>query len=165
MLLRTSTPHLEKMQRYADEYFEETEKETATTREIAVWAIRTGRWEPPPGLLLMRCREEFSKAMREQYIRDRHGRPVRAKHVARVKQGDRQLHLWADIRRMSRKTIVSSFNMRREQIVGECRQLDRDKDFWNELHSDEEPIQLIFDFIEDVEEGVFSGEYPPRRPK
>ena len=126
MLLITSTPHFEKLQRYADEYFKETGKETATTREIAAWAIRTDRWIAPPDLLLKSCREEFARAMREQYIKDRHGRSVRAKHVHRVKRGGRQLHLWGDIRRMSRKKIVSSFNMRREQIVGECRQLNVD---------------------------------------
>lgn len=165
MTVKSAASYYEVLQQYADEYFADTGKATATTREIAVWAIQTGRWEAPPDLLLKQCREDFSKALREQYIKDDQGRPVRAKHVARVKRGDRQLHLWADIRSAPRKHIEDSFQLRREQIVGECRQLSRAKEYWNGAHPDQKPIQLVFDFRDDVEEGEFSGEYPPNKPR
>ena len=69
----TQMSHNEALQHYADEYFSETGKQTATAKEIAVWAIRTGKWEPPSDLLIRQCREEFAKALREQYIKDKQG--------------------------------------------------------------------------------------------
>ena len=150
----------EALQNYADEYLAETGKMAATTRDFAVWAIRTGRWTPPQGLLLKKCQEDFAKALREQYIKDEQGRPVRVKHVARFVESGQQRYLWADIRDAPRKHIESSFRLRRQQIVGDCRQLSRDTEYWNKKHAQEEPIQLWFDFTDDVEEGEFSTEYP-----
>lgn len=157
--------YYEALQDYADEYLEETGKEEATAEEFARWAIETGRWEAPPDLILKKCKEDFAKALREQYFKDSEGRPIRAKHVARRKSGDRQLYFWADIRRTSRKHMQNSFLLRREQIVGDCRQLDRDQNYWNTAHPDEQPIQLTFDFTDDVEEGRFPTRYPPKQPR
>ena len=157
--------YLEALQDYADEYLEEMDKTEATTEDLAAWAIQTERWEPPPDLVLKKCKDDFAKALREQYIKDSEGRPVRAKHVARRKSGGRQLYFWADIRRTSRKHMVSSFQLRREQIVGDCRQLDRDQNYWNTAHPNEKPIQLCFDFSDDVEEGRFATKYPPKQPR
>ena len=137
----------------------------ATTREFATWAMQTGRWTPPPDLLLKKCQEDFAKALREQYIHDEHGRPVRAKHVARFVGGGEQQYLWADIRSAPKTHIENSFRLRRQQIVGDCRQLNRDREYWNKMHAKEEPIQLWFDFTDDVEEGEFPKEYPPKKPR
>ena len=40
---------------------------------------------------------------------------------------------------------------RREQMVGDGLQLTLDKDHWNSIHKDEEPIVIPLDFSEDVE--------------
>ncbi len=156
--------YFELLQRFADDFFEQTNSETATTKDIAVWAIQTGRWDPPSDLILRKCREDFAKALREQHIADRYGRPVRAKHVARITRGDQQLHFWADIRRAPRHHMEVAFQQRREQIVGDCRQLKRDIDFYNESHPKARPIQMVFDFRDDVDEGDFPTEYPARKP-
>jgi len=148
--------YYEELQKQADEYFAQTNSETATTKEIALWAIRNGKWEAPPDLVLRQCREDFAKALREQYLEDVDGRPVRVKHVARIQSGDEQLYLWADIRRAPRKHMEIAFQQRRQQIVGDCRQLKRDADYYNNAHSIELAIQLVFDFTEDVKEGEFS---------
>ncbi len=147
------------LQQFADEYFAETGKESATTKEIARWAIKTGRWEAPTDLALRQCRQDFSRAMREQYITDDNGQPVRAKHVARIVRDSQQLHLWSDIRHASHKHMAVALQQRREQIVGDCRQLHRDVNFYNSRHPDLTPIQMVFDFTDDVEEGMYSGEY------
>jgi hypothetical protein len=160
MATHGSSTYLETLQNYADVYFAETGKERATTRELAVWAIRTRRWEPPSDLIIRKCREDFAKALREQYFKNDHGRPVRAKHAARVTEGDRQLTFWADIRIAPRTHMAVAFQQRREQIVGECRQLSRDVGYYNEHRPDTQPIQPCFDFRDDIEEGEFSGEYP-----
>lgn len=159
----TATTYMEVLQHYVEEYFGETGKVRATAKELAMWAIQTGRWYPPPDLVMRKCREDFAKAMREEYIKDDYGRPVRAKHAARLIEGDHQTTFWADIRlpTTTRSHMQIAFQQRREQIVGECRQLSRDVEYYNGHHPDSESIQLYFDFRDDIEEGDFSGEYPP----
>lgn len=143
----------EKLQAFADQYFRESKNGTATVKEIAFWAIQTGRWEAPPDVILSKCREDFAKALREQYITNEHGQPVRAKHVARVRSGEEQIHLWADIRSAPHKHLQIAFQQRREQIIGDCSQLKRDVDYYNDAHPDKQPIQLLLDFTDDVAEG------------
>jgi hypothetical protein len=58
-----------------------------------------------------------------------------------------------------------AFRQRREQIVGDCRQLNRDISYYNSAHPEGKPIQTTFDFRDDVAEGEFSGDYPPSQPR
>jgi hypothetical protein len=45
-----------------------------------------------------------------------------------------------------------AFQQRRQQIVGDCRQLKADVDSYNENYNSGEAIQTVFDFTEDLEE-------------
>jgi len=45
-----------------------------------------------------------------------------------------------------------SFQQRRQQIVGDCRQLKIDVDSYNDRHANVEPIQMVFDFVRDLAE-------------
>ena len=90
--------------------------------------------------------------MREEYVTDPQGRRVRAKHVAIVDRAGEQLPLWADILTATREHMQIAFQQRRQQIVGDCRQLKADVDSYNENYNDALPIQMVFDFTEDVEE-------------
>ena len=45
-----------------------------------------------------------------------------------------------------------AFQQRRQQIVGDCKQLKADVDSYNDLNSDAEPLQIIFDFTMDLAE-------------
>ncbi|MBI1901043.1 MAG: hypothetical protein HYS13_08025 [Planctomycetia bacterium] len=164
MTTKTVSPYLERIQKYANQYLEETGQERVTTKEVAVWLVRTKRWEPPADLVIEKCRQDVSRAFREEYISDDRGRSVRVKHAARITEGPIQKVWWSDIRRAPREHMELAFRQRREQIVGECRQLKRDMDFFNVLHEDD-PIQLMFDFTDDIEEGDFPGEYPPKNPR
>jgi hypothetical protein len=165
MITKAAKTYMEALQDYADEYLDETQSTTATTAELAEWAIRTERWSPPPNIAMRLCKEDFAKALREQYIKDDDGQSVRAKHVFRERKGDQQQYLWGDIRNAPRKHIEGSFRQRREQVVGDLRQLDRDNNYWQKTHPGEKPIQIVFDFTDDVLEGRYSGEYPPRNPR
>lgn len=160
-----STNYHERLQKLSDRYFDEAGQETATAKEIAVWALTNGHWSPPPDLVLKKCREDIASAMREQYIKDDNGQPVRAKHVARITKGDIPKYFWTDIRTASREFMEQAFNQRREQIVGDCRQLDRDVEYYNNSHKDESKIQLVFDFRDDIEEGKFSSEFHTSKPR
>ncbi len=149
----TTMTYAERMQRDADEYFEE--HPLATTNELAVWAIRTGRWEAPPDLILKRCRQDFANALRAQHILDEDGQTIRAKHAARMPGPLRQQTFWGDIRKAPNQHLEIAFQQRREQIVGECRQLSRDIDYYNKTRKPERVYQLVFDFRDDIEEGNY----------
>jgi hypothetical protein len=142
----------EKLQRLVDRYRTEGNRWPATAREIAVWIVENRLWEPPRGAVLSRCAEEISRAMREEYVTDPQGRRVRAKHAARLGRAPRQQILWEDIRSAPRRHMEIAFGQRREQIVGDCRQLKTDVDSYNENANDGRPIQLLLDFTRDVAE-------------
>jgi hypothetical protein len=86
--------------------------------------------------------------MREEYYTDPQGRRVRVKHPVKVEQGV----LWDDIRTAPRQHMEISFQQRRVRILDDCRQLKTDADSYNEAHLDQLPIQLVFDFSEDLAE-------------
>jgi len=48
--------------------------------------------------------------------------------------------------------MAIAFQQRRQQIVGDCRQLKTDVDSYNENRNDGVPINLVLDFTQDVEE-------------
>lgn len=48
--------------------------------------------------------------------------------------------------------MQKAFIQRREQIVGDCVQLSTDVEAYNDLNKGEAPIQMIFDFRDDIEE-------------
>lgn len=154
---RPASSYVEAIQKITKDYFELTGNAQATTWEIATWALQTNRWEPPHDLIMQKCREDIAQAMREEYISGTDGKPVRAKHAARISEGNTQTTLWADIRSAPRRHMEIAFHQRREQIVGECRQLSRDAEYYNHNRQDVPPIQIYFDFNDDVEEGKFSN--------
>lgn len=124
----------------------------AAAKQIALWAIDSGHWEPQRAALVDQCAEELSRAMREEYITDAQGRSVRANHAARVFRDGEQLTLWADIRSATRQHMEVAFQQRRQQIVGDCRQLKVDVDSFNQNRAATQPIQIVFDFRNDLAE-------------
>lgn len=121
-------------------------------RDVAEWAIRRKLWEAHPAAMLNRCAEDIARAMREEYIVDGKGRRVRVKHAVTVSRDGKQLTLWADMRTAPRQHMELAFRQRRQQILGDCRQLKTDVDSYNESLNPAEPIQLVFDFALDLEE-------------
>jgi hypothetical protein len=51
-----------------------------------------------------------------------------------------------------RDHMQKAFIQRREQIVGDCVQLSTDVEAYNGFNKGELPIQMIFDFRDDIEE-------------
>lgn len=144
--------YTEQLQRIVKRYMESEQPWPATTRQIASWAIRQRIWAAQPSDLVNQCADQLARAMREEHITDPQGRVVRAKHVARIERGGKQTALWADIRTAPREHMRMAFQQRRQQIVGDCRQLKVDCDSYNENNIPAEPIQIIFDFTTDLEE-------------
>ncbi|WP_431284954.1 hypothetical protein ACQW02_09110 [Humitalea sp. 24SJ18S-53] len=121
-------------------------------RDVAEWAISQGLWQEHPSAVLIRCAEEISRAMREEYVTDAKGRKVRTKHAVTCTRDGKQLTFWADMRTAPRQHMELAFRQRRQQILGDCRQLKTDVDSYNEALNTGAPIQIVFDFMLDLEE-------------
>ena len=121
----------DQLRRIANDFMEERGEPSAAL-EIAHWAIAEGLWQPQPADLAHQLASQIARAMREEYYVDPQGRSVRAKHAARVTRDGEQLTLWSDGRTGSREHMVVAFQQRRQQIVGDCRQLKTDVDSFNE---------------------------------
>ena len=122
----------------------------ASARDIAAWVIENKLWAMRPSDIVNRFADELARAMREEYIVDPQGRTVRAKHAAKVKVNGEQMTLWDDIRTADRDFMTIAFQQRRQQVVGDCRQLKVDVDSYNQNKNPGEPIQIVFDFTLDV---------------
>ena len=143
---------IERNQQIVRRYWEAGQPWPATTKQIAAWAIRQELWAPRRDTLINQCAEQLAEAMREEYYVDPQGRTVRTKHAARVMLHGEQLTLWADIRTADPRHMRMAFQQRRQQIVGDCRQLKNDVDSYNENAKPSKLIQLVLDFTQDVAE-------------
>lgn len=138
----------------------------ASTAEIAEFAVRKKLYNVPARIRMM-CAKDLAKAMREDYITDSDGRPVRRLHAARFVEEDgegkpKQRTLWDDIDTADSSFMEVAFQQRRQQIVGDCRQLNNDVNYFNSKHpAAPRPIQLCFDFTDDVAEADMPDEYQP----
>jgi hypothetical protein len=141
-----------RMQQLVEEYTKTDATWPVEPNEFAAWAVRIKDWEPTVEAKVKLCAEQFSRAMREEYTTDAKGRRVRTKHAVRIMKGTRQTTLWDDMRWAPHSHMVRAFQQRRDQIVGDCRQLKNDVDSYNEGHPDTPPIQLVFDFTLDMVE-------------
>jgi hypothetical protein len=152
-----SAERLERRQEIVRLYRESHHNRPASSIEIADWAMRKGLWTPKPVDLRKQLAEELSRAMSEEFMTDPRNRRVRAKHVARVSINGKQQSLWVDMRDKNPaagKLKVIALQNRRQQVVGDLKQLKTDVDSFNEFYNytNEEPFQLILDFTDDVAE-------------
>lgn len=141
-----------RIQHLANEYTKDWGIGPIEPTEFAAWAVKHKRWAPTVEATIRLCAEQFSRAMREEYTTDRKGRRVRTKHVVRITKGTKTLWLWDDWEHATRSHMEQAFQLRRNQIVGDCYQLKSDVDSYNEAHADQPAIQLVLDFRTDVEE-------------
>lgn len=144
--------YAKQMQKIVTEYRLAGEPWPTTSKAIALWAIKTERWALPESAAISQCAEDISRAMREEYFTDAKGRRVRLKHPAVIRNDREQLVLWDDMRTAPREHMLLSFQQRRQQIFGDCRQLKTDVDSYNDSHADSSPIQIVFDFTKDLAE-------------
>lgn len=115
-----------------------------------MWLINNKLWEPRRGAVVSQCADHLARAMREEYYTDAQGRHVRVNHAASLLRGEKQQMFWDDIRTAGRTHMQVSFQGRRNQIVGDCKQLKTDLDSYNDNANTGEPIQMVFDFTKDL---------------
>jgi hypothetical protein len=125
----------------------------ATARDIADWAVREGMYKLKPNAAERQLASELADAFRIQYMDDGHGHRVRVNHSVQKPQGS----LWDEIQTISRDDMKLSVAQKRTGMAGEAKQIQRDLNYFNELHTDEPPLQTSFDFNGDLaDEGLLS---------
>lgn len=152
--------YYEQMQKLVEEYRDAGNPWPAKSRDMASWLIRNNKWNRGESTIIDLCARDISRAMREEYHTDPQGRRVRTKHAAKfpapgTEEG--QMTLWHDIRNAPRKFMECSFANRRNQIVGDCVQLNTDVKSYNENVSKDDPIPMLFDMTDDVAESEQTG--------
>jgi hypothetical protein len=121
-------------------------------KDIARWAIDNRLWAQEPQAIVNLCADQLARAMAAEYFTDEQGRRVRAKHAVVSTEGPNQSVLWDDIRTAEPKHIEVALQQRRSHILGECKQLKNDVDFYNEYRDPPRRVQMVFDFTLDLEE-------------
>ncbi len=126
------------------------------TREVAKFAVDSGKWDRKRATAITLCARDIARALREDSYTDAKGRTVRARHSIRVVKevaGKKiQLTLWDDHRTMPHTFAERSFQQRRQQIVGDCKQLKLDVDSYNDRSEEPKKIQLVLNFTYDIAE-------------
>lgn len=130
----------------------------ATAREAVSWGVRRGMIDLPEVDPLDKLASDMSTALREEYAVDKEGRRYRVNHAVRVSKGGVQYTFWAIMKDAPREHMQKAFIQRREQIVGDCVQLNTDVEAYNAIHIEQRPIQMLFDFRDDIDERKFGGE-------
>lgn len=122
--------------------------------EVAAWAYKNGLHKPNLKTVIDAIATDIAQVFREEYRTDALGRRYRAKHAVKSKKDNKTMALWADIddANAPRSHFIRSFAQRRQQIVGDCFQLKTDVVVYNAKCPDAEPIQMVLDFTNDVEE-------------
>lgn len=142
----------EQMQAIFDRFTVEVSTDPVSLDEVAAWAIERGLYRPAPRDIVKICRDALADSLRQEKRIDAKGRKYRAKHSIRTWIEGQQLSLWADIDTAPRSFLEKSFGQRRKSIVDDCFQIKQDVDHFNDEHPEEEPIQMIIDFTDDVAE-------------
>lgn len=148
----------EQLQRLIQLYKTETGNKTVDMELVANWAIGRNVSLPKPKTAKELFVAQLSDAARAEYRQDtKTGLSYRANHALRASNKDgRQYTLWVDIEDATRPQMLLSLSNRRQQMVGDAVHLKIDEMIWNSKNPNEQPIQLVMDFTEDVEERLNS---------
>lgn len=148
----------EELQRLVQLYKTETGNKVVDMDEVADWAIIKGVSAPKPKSPKELLSAQFAQASREEHKRDPvTGWSYRVNHALRYKKPDgKKYTLWVDMVDASRPQMHLSLTNRRQQMIGDGVQLKIDEVVWNNINKDEEPLQMILDFTDDVEERLNS---------
>jgi hypothetical protein len=138
----------QRMQEIFKQYEEEVSVDPADLKVVGAWAIANGLWAPRPVDIQSRFAADMAEALSEEYRTDKAGRRYRSKLAVTTRQGS----LWGDIDTSPRSHVLKNVGQRRRMAVGYCYQLQVDVDHYNEEHFDQEPIQLVLNFEDDIAE-------------
>ncbi|MBL4800864.1 MAG: hypothetical protein JKY45_03150 [Emcibacter sp.] len=134
-------------------YRKEVSHDPVDLKTVAAWAIDKNLWSPRPVDLSTSLANDLAQALREEKRVDKSGREYRANIPVRQKaKTGETLFEWADIDDAPRLHVVKSVQQERRSITSDCYALVMKVDHYNDVHPHEEPIQIIMDFEDDIEE-------------
>lgn len=136
------------MQDIFRQYQKEVSTDPADLKAVGAWAMTKGLWAPRPVDIQSRFAADMAEALAEEYRTDKTGRRYRSKLAVTTRQGS----LWGDIDTAPRTHVEKNVAQRRRQIVGNCYYLRNEVDHYNETHPDEDQLQLVLNFEDDVQE-------------
>ena len=135
------------------QYREKVSPDPIDLQTVAEWAIKHNLWGPRPIDLNRSLANDLAQALREEKRTDVSGREYRANISVRQKANDgATLFQWADIDDAPRLHVEKSVQQERRSIASDCYALLMKVEHYNDTHEDEEPLQLVLDFEDDVEE-------------
>lgn len=146
--MSSQAEHLQELWRI---YEHERDHAPASAREVVTWAVREGKLALPKIDPLDVLASQMASALREEYATDAQGNRYRVNHAVRITKSGVQTTFWGILGYAHSGHMRMSFTQRREQIVGDCLQLQNDVDAYNNLYP-KERVQLELNFAEDVAE-------------
>ena len=143
----------ENMLRIWKRYQEEVSSDPTDLRDMGAWARKERLWAPRPVDVDTTFARDMADVLRKQVRTDKAGRTYRAFIPAKGKGGDGfPLFKWADIDLAPRAHVEKGIQGERRSIANDCFALAMKVDHYNAEHSSEEPLQVVFNFEEDIEE-------------
>ena len=134
-------------------YSDEVSAEPADLREVYAWAKENNLWAPRPIDISASFARDMVDVLREQTRTDKAGRQYRAFIPAKSKGKDGlPLFKWADIDVAPRSHVEKGVQFERRQIASDCFALAMKVEHYNATHPKDEPLQVVFNFEEDIEE-------------
>lgn len=134
-------------------YCKEVSADPADLRELGDWAIKEKLWFPRPVDMTASFARDMADVLREQVRVDNDGREYRAFIPAKTRAQDgTPLFRWADIDLAPRTHVEKGVQNERRQIANDCFALAMKVEHYNAAHPKEAPLQIPFNFEEDIEE-------------
>ena len=162
----TITSYDEQMRQIFREYAKEHgETDLVDLTDVFEWAKQNKLWDKAQPTLLRLFKREMQHALRSEKIAGDEG-PVRRNHAIRIKQGDKQLHLWIpDILRAKPSHARLSFQQRRLVIAQAAIQHSRDTRYYNKKNVAGAQLEFSYNFDQHVQDARHPTEYPDERPQ
>ena len=143
----------EQIRRVWQRYRKEVSAEPVDLKDVADWAMQNSLWQPRPADLRTSLAKDLADALREEVRIDRKGRRYRANIPVRTRgKNGLPLFVWGDIDDAPRTHVEKSVQQERRSIASDCYALAMKVDHYNDEHPNDTPLQIVFDFEEDVEE-------------
>lgn len=133
--------------------------------ECYEYAMKNGLYKPPQKSIRQLFREEFSQAAREETYKDAQGREVRRKYPVVIRQGEKQLVFWEDVKKATKEHMRLSFAQKRKNMKYDVTKCRTEIESWNDNNPYGDKIQMSFNFDEDTKDDQHSEKYEDVLPE
>jgi len=129
-------------------FFQAHNHAPSSSREIAQWGLDEGLLKTRPVDPVARLANEISEALSDE----KGAGGYRMNLARRAERNGQSTMLWGRVDDQPREFVEAAVQDWRKQIAGECVVVAKTLQHRQEVHPEEEPIQFVFDFSDDVAE-------------